>query len=53
MAKSNNYHQYLIESLKDEKEAANYLWGILQEEQPEPQLLEMALNNVLEALGDS
>ncbi|MBL1210646.1 hypothetical protein [Geminocystis sp. GBBB08] len=51
MATSNNYHQYLIESLKDKTEAANYLWAILQEEQTEPQLLEIALNNILEALG--
>lgn len=53
MATSNNYHQYLIESLKDKTEAANYLWAILQEEQPESQLLEMALNNILEALGNT
>lgn len=53
MAISNDYHQYLIESLKDKTEAATYLWAILQEEKPESQLLEMALNNILEALGDT
>lgn len=52
MTSNNNYHQHLIESLKDRTEAANYLWAILQEKQPEPQLLETALNNILEALGD-
>lgn len=53
MATCNNYHQYLIESLKDKTEAATYLWAILQEKQPESQLLEIALNNILEALGNT
>ncbi|MBR8828639.1 MAG: transcriptional regulator [Gomphosphaeria aponina SAG 52.96 = DSM 107014] len=52
MAKSRSYHKFLIESLKDPEEAALYLWVILQEEDPEPQLLPAALNNVEEALGE-
>lgn len=51
MATTKSYHQYLIESLKQPTEAAAYLWAILQEENPEPQLLKSALEDVLEALG--
>jgi DNA-binding phage protein len=51
MAITKSYHQYLIESLKQPTEAAAYLWAILQEENPEPELLESALEDVLEALG--
>ncbi|MGK7884668.1 MAG: DNA-binding protein [Crocosphaera sp.] len=53
MTKTKNYHQYLIESLKDSTEATAYLWAILQEENPEPELLKFALENILEALGAS
>jgi len=53
MATTKSYHQYLIESLKQPTEAAAYLWAILQEENPEPQLLKSALEDILEALGDT
>ena len=53
MATTKSYHQYLIESLKQPAEAAAYLWAILQEENPEPQLLQSALEDILEALGDT
>ncbi len=53
MTQSKNYHQYLIESLKDTREATAYLWAILQEENPEPELLKVALENILEALGET
>lgn len=47
-----SYQKYLIESLKDPQEAALYLWAILQEENPEPELLSSALKDVAEALGN-
>ena len=53
MVTTKSYHQYLIESLKQPAEAAAYLWAILQEENPEPQLLQSALEDILEALGDT
>lgn len=53
MATTKSYHQYLIESLKNPVEASAYLEAILQEENPEPQLLKVALENVLEALGNN
>ncbi len=53
MTQTKNYHQYLIESLKDTTEATAYLWAILQEENPEPELLKVALENILEALGET
>ena len=53
MATTKSYHQYLIESLKQPAEAAAYLWAILQEENPEPQLLKSALEDILEALGST
>ncbi|MGK7881030.1 MAG: transcriptional regulator, partial [Crocosphaera sp.] len=53
MTQAKNYHQYLIESLKYPTEATVYLWAILQEENPEPELLKVALENILEALGAS
>jgi|AGSF01.1.fsa_nt_gi Predicted transcriptional regulator len=46
-----NYQDYLIESLKDPSEAALYLWAILQEKDPEPELLLSALQDVAMALG--
>ncbi|MFM7382448.1 MAG: DNA-binding protein [Microcystaceae cyanobacterium] len=49
MATTKSYHHYLIESLKDPNEAAAYLWAVLQEENPEPELLKSALEDILEA----
>lgn len=45
------YQDYLIASLKDSQESAAYLTAILEEEDPEPELLRVALNDVAEALG--
>jgi probable addiction module antidote protein len=46
-----DYHQYLIESLKDSKEAEAYLNAALEEDDPESFLI--ALKNVVEANGVS
>ncbi|MDM9379140.1 transcriptional regulator [Chlorogloeopsis sp. ULAP01] len=52
MATSDSYHPYLISHLKDPSHAALYIEAILEEEDPEPELLQMALNNVAEALTE-
>ncbi len=52
MPTSDNYHPYLISHLKDPSHAAGYIEAILEEEDPEPELLKMALSNVAEALGE-
>ncbi len=49
MATSDSYHNYLVESLKDSEEAAAYIEAILEVENPEPQLLSSALNDVIDA----
>ena len=46
---SDRYDEYLIESLKDPEEAAGFLEAILEEEDPEPELLRNALRKVIEA----
>lgn len=48
-----NYQEYLIESLKNRSRAALYIWAILQAENPEPELLVSALQDVTEALGEA
>jgi len=48
---SDSYHDYLVKSLQDPEEAAAYLEAILEEEDPEPELLKVALLDVAEALG--
>ncbi|MGK7881028.1 MAG: hypothetical protein AB4060_13140 [Crocosphaera sp.] len=53
MTQTKTYNQYLIESLKNPTEATAYLWAILQEENTEPELLKVALENILEALGET
>jgi DNA-binding phage protein len=53
MAKTRSYHEYLINSLQNPLESAAYLWAILQEENPEPQLLKVVLEDVLSALGEA
>ena len=50
MATSDSYHNYLVESLKDSEEAAAYIEAILEVENPEPQLLSSALNDVIDAI---
>ena len=52
MPTSDNYQVYLIEALKDKIHAAAYLTAHLEDEEPEPGLLELALSNVFEALGE-
>lgn len=49
---SDSYQDYLITSLKDPEEAAGYLDAILEEENPEDNLLLSALEDVAIALGD-
>ncbi|MBD0302391.1 MAG: transcriptional regulator [Tolypothrix sp. T3-bin4] len=50
---SDSYHNYLIETLRKEPElAAAYITATLEEEDPEPELLKMALSHVAEALGE-
>ncbi len=48
---SDSYHDSLISSLKDPEQAAAYLEAILEEDNPEPELLHRALSNIAEALG--
>jgi DNA-binding phage protein len=50
---NNNYRDYLIKSLRDPEEAAAYLEAILEEQNPEPELLKAALLDVAEALGNT
>jgi probable addiction module antidote protein len=49
MNKSESYHEDLIESLRDPREAEAYLNAALEEEDPE--LFLLALRNVAEAQG--
>lgn len=48
---SDSYHDYLGKSLQDPEEATAYLEAVLEEEEPEPELLKVALLDVAEALG--
>lgn len=48
---SDSYHDYLISSLKDPEEAAAYIEAILEEKDPEPELIIKALSNVAEAIA--
>ena len=48
---SRDYREYLIESLKDPEDSASYLTPILEEKDPEPELLASALDDVAQALG--
>ena len=52
MPTSDSYQGYLIEALKDKIHAATYLTAHLEDEEPEPGLLDLALSNVFEALGE-
>ncbi len=49
MTKNKAYQEYLIESLRDQREAEEYLNAALEEEDPE--LFLLALRNVAEAQG--
>jgi phage replication-related protein YjqB (UPF0714/DUF867 family) len=48
---SRDYQEYLVNSLKDPERAAGYITAILEELDPEPELLASALDDVVVALG--
>ena len=48
---SRDYQEYLVNSLKDPERAAGYIAAILEESDPEPELLASALDDVAIALG--
>ena len=48
---SRSFRDYLIESLQDPEDAAGYLTAILEEPDPEPELLAAAIDDVAIALG--
>jgi hypothetical protein len=48
---SRDYQEYLVNSLKDRERAAGYITAILEEADPEPELLAAALEDVAVALG--
>lgn len=49
--KSDNYYDYLINSLQNPEEAAAYIAAILEEEDPEPTLLKSSLLDMVEAFS--
>jgi DNA-binding phage protein len=51
MPTSSSYLEYLISSLKDPQEAAAFIEAILEEKDPEPELLRSALQDVTQGLG--
>jgi hypothetical protein len=46
------HEDFLIDSLKDREESAAYLTAILEEKDPEPELLPLGLGHVAVALGN-
>jgi hypothetical protein len=48
---SRSFRDYLIESFQDPEDAAGYLTAILEEPDPEPEVLALALDDVAAALG--
>ena len=52
MLKSVSYQESLIARLKDPLYAAAYIEAIMEEKDPEPELLKHALQDVAEALGE-
>jgi hypothetical protein len=46
------HEDFLIDSLKDRQESAAYLTAILEEKDPEPELLPLGLAHVAAALGN-
>ncbi|HAG82035.1 MAG TPA: transcriptional regulator [Cyanobacteria bacterium UBA12227] len=50
MPKSVSYHEHRIKFLKNPEAAAAYIEAILEEKDPEPELLRLALSHVAEAL---
>lgn len=53
MSSSLSYHSHLMEFLSDPQLAAAYLEDVWQDNEGEPRLLGLALNQVAEALGAS
>jgi len=53
MPTSDSYREFLIECLKDPEHAAGYIEAILEEKDPEPELLCNALRKVAEAQAES
>lgn len=49
MPTSDSYREFLIECLKDPEHAAGYIEAILEEKDPEPELLRNAVRKVIEA----
>ena len=52
MTKTRSYHDYLIQSLQEIEDAAAYIQAILEEKEPEPELLLVVLKDVIKAQGD-
>jgi|GEM_PF-5249362 hypothetical protein len=46
------HEDFLIDSLQDSEETAAYLTAILEEKEPEPELLPLGLGHVAAALGN-
>lgn len=53
MPTSDRYREFLIECLKDPEHAAGYIEAILEEKDPEPELLRNVLRKVIEACAKS
>ncbi|WP_242060409.1 helix-turn-helix domain-containing transcriptional regulator [Aerosakkonema funiforme] len=53
MPTSDSYREFLIECLKDPEHAAGYIEAILEEKDPEPELLRNAVRKVIEACAKS
>ena len=51
MPKTHSYHDYLIKSLQEIEESAAYLQAILEEKEPEPELLLTVLRDVVKSQG--
>ncbi len=49
MPSSDSYRESLIESLKDAEHAGDFIGAILEEKDPEPELLRNAIRKVIEA----
>ena len=51
MPKTHSYHDYLIKSLQEIEESAAYIQAILEEKDPESELLLTVLRDVVKAQG--
>ena len=51
MPKTHSYHDYLIKSLQEIEESAAYIQAILEEKEPESELLLTVLRDVVKAQG--